>query len=123
MKLKTFTRAAVAALAIPVATAALAVPASAAPDSSPGGTCTSGLVGTGPEALFSKQGGCASSVAQGGLETGEISRAGYVQQCQVIRAVEGFPFDFGYGAPGEFEVRNIGGCATLLQFFHENFGG
>ena len=63
MKLKTFTRAAVAALAIPVATAALAVPASAAPDSSPGGTCTSGLVGTGPEALFSKQGGCASSVA------------------------------------------------------------
>ena len=121
MKLKNFTRAAIVAVAVPMATAALALPASAAPDASPGRTCKSGLVGSAPEALFSKQGGCFSTVAQGGLVTGKITRAGYVQQFQVIRSIEGFPFDFGYGAPGEYTVRNIGECATLLQFFHESF--
>jgi hypothetical protein len=78
--------------------------------------------------LFAKQGGCASTVVTGALEHPEhlssmISRAGYVQQCQIIRQAEGFPFDFGYDfLPIEDQdVASIGECASVLREIHVLF--
>lgn len=123
-------------LAAPLLVAAAATPATAASSSSPAQTCKTGVLAgpfgevplTGEGGYFFKQGGCASTVAAGGLDGGPAqlsaltSRAGYVQTCQLIREVEGFPFDFGYPfIPFDQEVASIGECADVLKMIH-NFG-
>ena len=124
-------------LTAPLLVGLAAAPATAAPgkSTSPAQICKTMQVPAGPTGelaplsgeggYFSKLGGCASTVAQGGLEDGgaqlsaRTTRAGYVQTCQLIREVEGFPFDFGYGfIPFDQEVASIGECADVLTRIH-----
>jgi hypothetical protein len=111
-------------LAVLPATGAVAAPKPAPPK-----VCVDlGLLGSGEEALFSKMGGCASSVATGGLETGVITRAGYVQQCQLIRSRYGwgtFTFDYPFLAllplpsDGDWTLSSLPDCAETLQIIHD----
>ena len=122
-------------LTAPLLVGLAAAPATAAPSKSPAQTCKTMQVPAGPTGelaplfgeggYFSKLGGCASTVAQGGLEDGgaqlsaRTTRAGYVQTCQLIREVEGFPFDFGYPfIPFDQDVASIGECADVLKKIH-----
>ena len=126
-------------IAVTALVGAVATPASAAPAGGPGQICTTAELPpfmpggeatplTGPGGYFAKVGGCASSVAHGAYVVGSpfvssslTTRAGYVQTCQVIREVEGFPFDFGYGVLPDETVGSIGECATTLREIHVLF--
>jgi hypothetical protein len=68
--------------------------AAAAPSAAPPAVCAADdMLGSGP-GQFSKLGGCASTVATAGAKSGSTTRAGYFQQCQVIRYGRGLPLDF-----------------------------
>ncbi len=121
-------------LAAPLLVGLAASPATAAPGKSPAQTCKTMQVPGGPNGelgplvgeggYFFKQGGCASTVAHGGLDdpsqlSALTTRAGYVHTCQLIRRDEGFPFDFGYTfIPFDQEVFSIGQCADVLKRIH-----
>ncbi len=81
------------------------------------------------------RGACASTVATGGLESGVLTKAAYVSQCQNIRAeaIEGGPGSFAYEAYyGDVSLNpvqygfggKISSCAVILEKYHTGqYGG
>ena len=99
---------------------ALAAPiASAQEGDSPRAFCAMpGMVGSGDEDFFPKVGGCVSTVATGGFESGVISQAGYNQRCKALEGLfGGYPMVFEHG-PRIDIANNKQECVDVLTFFH-----
>ena len=116
-----------------------AAPALADTSSSPAQICKTTVTPDGPlvsdvpfEGYFYRVGGCASTVAHGGLDNGGANlsalttQAGYVQTCQAIKSVgdwqgladEANFFADLFGIDRTFTIRTMNDCVATLRFVH-----